>query len=160
MTLCAGLRAGINASPTNVKASPIFIDISPNVKVVPNSNKAPTYSAGIAIKPNPDPPTVTNEYGKVQTGPPLPLPALPGALHFPMAVAMLDVCCMAKARKRWGSLMTVSRAWSLASTLLVVSAVKPERQKACLTYHAKDAFHMRRSFAQPPPAPGAFLGKR
>ena len=57
-----------------------------------------------------------------------------------MAVAMLDVCCMAKARKRWGSLMTVSRAWSLASTLLVVSAVKPERQKACLTYHAKDAF--------------------
>ena len=67
--LGAWLHAGINASPTNVKASPIFIDISPNVKVVPNSNKAPTYSAGIAIKPNPDPPTVTNEYGKVQTGP-------------------------------------------------------------------------------------------
>jgi hypothetical protein len=61
---------GINASPTNVKASPIFIDISPNVKVVPNSNKAPTYSAGIAIKPNPDPPTVTNEYGKIVAQPP------------------------------------------------------------------------------------------
>lgn len=47
-------------------ASPIFINVSPTVKVVPNSNKVPTYSAGIAIKPNPDPGTVTNEYGKVQ----------------------------------------------------------------------------------------------
>lgn len=61
----AVLPAGINASPTNVKASPIFIDISPTVKVIPNSNKAPTYSAGIAIKPNPDPGTVQNEFGKV-----------------------------------------------------------------------------------------------
>jgi hypothetical protein len=49
-----------------VAASPIFINVSPTVKVVPNSNKVPTYSAGIAIKPNPDPGTVTNEYGKVQ----------------------------------------------------------------------------------------------
>jgi hypothetical protein len=52
---------GVNASPTNVKASPTFIDVSPTVKVVPNSNKAPTISAGIAIKPNPDAPTITNE---------------------------------------------------------------------------------------------------
>lgn len=52
---------GVNASPTNVKASPTFIDVSPTVKVVPNSNKAPTVGAGIAIKPNPDPPTITNE---------------------------------------------------------------------------------------------------
>ena len=98
MILGALLHAGINASPTNVKASPIFIDISPNVKVVPNSNKAPTYSAGIAIKPNPDPPTVTNEYGKVQTGPttiPASLSALPGALHLQLAAAMLGVCCAA-----------------------------------------------------------------
>ena len=64
MLLC--LLAGLNASPTNVAASPIFINVSPTVKVVPNSNKVPTYSAGIAIKPNPDPGTVTNEYGKVQ----------------------------------------------------------------------------------------------
>ena len=72
-----------------MKASPIFIDISPTVKVVPNSNKAPTYSAGIAIKPNPDPGTVTNEYGKVQTG---PMPAhLPQALHPTMAVAILEL---------------------------------------------------------------------
>ena len=64
MLVC--LPAGLNASPTNVAASPIFINVSPTVKVVPNSNKVPTYSAGIAIKPNPDPGTVTNEYGKVQ----------------------------------------------------------------------------------------------
>ena len=57
--------AGLNVSPTNVKASPIFIDVSPTVKVIPNSNKAPTYAASIAIKPNPDPGSVTNEFGKV-----------------------------------------------------------------------------------------------
>jgi len=59
---------GINASPTNVKASPTFIDVSPTVKVVPNSNKAPTVGAGIAIKPNPDPPTITNEVSFATAG--------------------------------------------------------------------------------------------
>nr|QOL01187.1 putative extracellular protein CSOL_105 [Pseudococcomyxa simplex] len=63
---------GVNASPTNVKASPTFIDVSPTVKVVPNSNKAPTISAGIAIKPNPDAPTITNEWGKVVATAPTP----------------------------------------------------------------------------------------
>lgn len=47
-------------------ASPVFINVSPTIKVIPNSNKVPTITAGIAIKPNPDPPTVTNEYGKVR----------------------------------------------------------------------------------------------
>ncbi len=59
------LAAGLNASPTNVQASPIFINVSPTVKVIPNSNKVPTYAANIAIKPNPDPGSVTNEFGKV-----------------------------------------------------------------------------------------------
>ena len=62
---------GVSASPTNVKASPTFIDVSPSVKVVPNSNKAPTISAGIAIKPNPDGWTVTNEVSTF-----VPCPAL------------------------------------------------------------------------------------
>ena len=56
---------GVSASPVNVQVSPVFITVSPSVKVVPNSNKAPTLSAGIAIKPNPDRPTVTDAYGKV-----------------------------------------------------------------------------------------------
>jgi hypothetical protein len=56
---------GIAASVVNVNASPAFITVSPTVKIVPNSNKAPTLSAGIAIKPNPDPATVTNAWGKV-----------------------------------------------------------------------------------------------
>ncbi|CAL5229806.1 g13203 [Coccomyxa viridis] len=64
---------GLNASPTNVQASPLFINVSPTVKVIPNSNKVPTYAANIAIKPNPDPPTVTNEFGKVVAqAPPAP----------------------------------------------------------------------------------------
>ncbi|BDA45097.1 hypothetical protein COCOBI_06-5770 [Coccomyxa sp. Obi] len=63
---------GISASPTNVKASPTFIDVSPNVKIVPNSNKAPTIAAGIAIKPNPDAPSITNEWGKVVATAPTP----------------------------------------------------------------------------------------
>ncbi|CAL8469158.1 g8699 [Coccomyxa elongata] len=63
---------GVNASPTNVKASPTFIDVSPTVKIVPNSNKAPTVAAGIAIKPNPDAPTITNEWGKVVATAPTP----------------------------------------------------------------------------------------
>ena len=67
---------GLNASPTNVKASPLFIDVSPTVKVVPNSNKVPTYSASIAVKPHPDPGTVNNEFGKVlPSHPPCSLPA-------------------------------------------------------------------------------------
>ena len=52
---------GVKASPTNIKASPTFIDVSPTIRVVPNSNKAPTLGAGIAMKPNPDAPTITNE---------------------------------------------------------------------------------------------------
>ena len=38
-------------------------------QVVPNSNKPPTFAAGIAIKPNPDPPTETNQWGVVKAAP-------------------------------------------------------------------------------------------
>ena len=54
---------GVAYSPVNINASPAFITVSPQVKVVPGSNKAPTVSAGIAIKPNPDPPTITTAAG-------------------------------------------------------------------------------------------------
>ncbi len=53
--------SGIKASPTNIRVSPTFIDVSPTIRVVPNSKKAPTIVAGIAIKPNPDAPTIVNE---------------------------------------------------------------------------------------------------
>ena len=54
---------GVSYSPVNINASPTFITVSPTVKVVPGSGKAPTFSAGIAIKPNPDPPTITTAAG-------------------------------------------------------------------------------------------------
>ena len=90
--------AGLNASPTNVMASPIFINVSPTVKVIPNSNKVPTYAANIAIKPNPDPGTVTNEFGKV--------PSLKLALDLPLTLWQLPkwmpccACCSLDDRRR------------------------------------------------------------
>jgi hypothetical protein len=46
--------------------------------VVPNSNKAPTFAAGIAIKPNPDPPSETNQWGVVKAAPSIKLTPVSG----------------------------------------------------------------------------------
>jgi hypothetical protein len=71
-TLIAISPQGVSASPVNVQVSPVFLTVNPTVKVIPNSNKAPTLSAGIAIKPNPDRPVITNAYGKVLNPAPSP----------------------------------------------------------------------------------------
>ena len=54
---------GVAYSPVNINASPAFITVSPTVKVVPGSGKPATVTAGIAIKPNPDPPTISTPVG-------------------------------------------------------------------------------------------------
>ena len=45
-------------APIHINASPSFITVAPTLKIVPGSGKPPKLSAGISIKPNPDPPII------------------------------------------------------------------------------------------------------
>ena len=60
-TLISIIPYGVAFSPVNNNASPAFITVSPQVKVVLGGGKAPSLSANIAIKPNPDPPQIDGE---------------------------------------------------------------------------------------------------
>jgi len=52
------------------QVSPVFIDVSPTVKVVAGSGKPATFSKGISINPRPKPPVITNSQGQVVNAPP------------------------------------------------------------------------------------------
>jgi len=61
------------------QVSPVFIDVSPTVKVVAGSGKPATFSKGISINPRPKPPVITNSQGKVVNAPPTAPTASGGA---------------------------------------------------------------------------------
>ena len=65
------------------QVSPAFIDVSPTVKIVAGSGKPATFSKGIAINPQPKPPTITNKQGKVVYPPPSPATPTTGTVGNP-----------------------------------------------------------------------------